>query len=676
MGLPDRADEPVRIAAGGLAVVFTERDAAAVPTRPIPGGVAADGAIEGGDLVLLAIDGGIEDLVSFDAAPEREALLYDLRLEGVAGLRLVERSLELLDRDGVPRLRIRAPSVTGADGVDRPAELALAGCDADRDPRAPWGRAVTPPGADRCALEVRWEGVPYPLVVDPQWVDGGAMVVPRNAHAAVTLADGRVLVAGGYDSVVSSTYIRDAELFDPATVTWAVTASMAHGRAKEGMVLLPDGEALAAAGDDQLLPTAERYDPVTALWSATAPMNLGRDGPSSATLPNGGMIVAGGCTRYSATCNIVASDAETYDPATDAWTSTGGMSTPRVLFAMTALADGRVLATGGCVVFGAGFLCNTSTTSVDLFDPATGLWSPAAHLPQPEEGHGAALLASGEVLVGGGTSNGALTHSVARWDPATDSWTAVGSLTHDHNLVPAALLPSGEVLFAGTWGTVANSDDITDDTDVFHPATDLVDAADPLLAGVGDCTVAHLADGRLLFAGGFSQGAGYSLREFGRGQIFDSTCGFVDTDGDGTGDPCDLCPVDATDDSDGDGICDGVDTCEYGDDAADADGDGIADACDLCPDIPDDGADADFDGFGDACEPPTVTDTGSPGATTPEPEPDPDPDPAPAPGPSDDPAPAPDAGCSCGSPTQESPTVVPWVALGLVRRRVRRAPAA
>ncbi|HZN02017.1 MAG TPA: beta-propeller fold lactonase family protein [Candidatus Polarisedimenticolia bacterium] len=73
--------------------------------------------------------------------------------------------------------------------------------------------------------------------------------------------------------------------------------------------------------------------------------------------------------------------------------------------------------------------------------------------------------------------------------------------------------------------------------------------------------------------------------------------GQADADGDGTGDVCDTCPLDAGDngDSDGDGIGDACDE--------DQDGDGIGDAGDLCPlDADADQTDTDGDARGDRCD--------------------------------------------------------------------------
>ena len=86
-----------------------------------------------------------------------------------------------------------------------------------------------------------------------------------------------------------------------------------------------------------------------------------------------------------------------------------------------------------------------------------------------------------------------------------------------------------------------------------------------------------------------------------------------DSDGDGAGDACDLCPnapdmlneQGVTVDSDGDGFGDACDLCPLQADPEqrDSDRDGVGDACDVCPmDSNPDQVDTDGDGVGDLCD--------------------------------------------------------------------------
>ncbi len=138
--------------------------------------------------------------VSFETRPAVPEVTYDSTLaKEVSGLRLVEGTLEMLDDDGAPRLRATPPFIVGADGTRTDAMLAVEGCAVDTNPAGPWGRDVTPPGAETCTLRVRWpdEQVQYPAVLDPRWQTTGNMGVARQDYAAISLSTGKVLAAGG-----------------------------------------------------------------------------------------------------------------------------------------------------------------------------------------------------------------------------------------------------------------------------------------------------------------------------------------------------------------------------------------------------------------------------------------------------------------------------------------------
>ncbi len=84
--------------------------------------------------------------------------------------------------------------------------------------------------------------------------------------------------------------------------------------------------------------------------------------------------------------------------AAAAWSATGSMALDRYGHTMTALADGRVLVTGGVDYSGTPGI----DTSAELWTPSSGLWAPGGALLTPRVSHTATLLADGRVLILGG----------------------------------------------------------------------------------------------------------------------------------------------------------------------------------------------------------------------------------------------------------------------------------
>ena len=163
----------------------------------------------------------------------------------------------------------------------------------------------------------------------------GSLTTPRCGHTGVRLADGRVLIVGGWS---------------------------APGR---------------------LATTAELYDPVTGTFRQVTGETTGGDGMSATLLADGRVLIAGG--RTTATIDTVTdscalnydggklgdetASAFIYDPATDRIEPTGALTVPRSGHVAVLLDDGHVLVAGGNGVRDDGTQGSLSTA--ELYDPAS-----------------------------------------------------------------------------------------------------------------------------------------------------------------------------------------------------------------------------------------------------------------------------------------------------------------
>ena len=222
----------------------------------------------------------------------------------------------------------------------------------------------------------------------------GDMTAVRGGSPATLLLDGRVLFTGGYncgpagqDGIWAS-----AELYDPATGTFSPTGSMGTPREFQTATRLADGRVLIAGGYTaaspsagtgitlasyrlvesaaSVLKTAEVYDPATGTFSRTGSMSSIRNDHTATLLQDGRVLVIGGGGEGYASQKT----ADLYDPATGKFSRTGSMKTGRWLHTATLLQDGRVLVTGGRSPQ------DSVYKSAETYDPATGRFSSAGSM--------------------------------------------------------------------------------------------------------------------------------------------------------------------------------------------------------------------------------------------------------------------------------------------------------
>jgi Kelch motif len=232
----------------------------------------------------------------------------------------------------------------------------------------------------------------------------GDMATERAAHTATLLANGKVLVTGGFNW---TNVLATAELFDPLTGTFTATGTMAFARFSHTATLLADGKVLVTGGSDNL-----------------AALSF-HDSQPAASLARGKALAADGSIS-----SFDLATAELYDPATGTFSATGAMSEVRSEHTATLLANGRVLVAGG-----------TADNVAELYDPATGLFTATGDLVVGGRwACTATLLKDGTVLIAGGRDSEDVfdafpLNNAELFNPTAGNFTATGSMTqfrYDH----------------------------------------------------------------------------------------------------------------------------------------------------------------------------------------------------------------------------------------------------
>jgi hypothetical protein len=228
--------------------------------------------------------------------------------------------------------------------------------------------------------------------------------------------------------------------------------------------LLLDGRVLVAGGSGNSpgdLASAEIYDPATETFTSAGGMTVARSGHTATRLLDGRVLIVGGVSAGASGATGFLSSAELYDPATGTFGSTGWLTTARANHTATLLSNGKVLVAGGmvCGPNCARYNAPDVLDSAELYDPSTGRFEVTGSLVARRYGQAAALLAGGAVLVTGGVGWDILPniqHSLASaelYEPATGLFTATGTMTQPRLGFTATLLPTGLVLLAGgSWG--------------------------------------------------------------------------------------------------------------------------------------------------------------------------------------------------------------------------------
>ncbi len=222
----------------------------------------------------------------------------------------------------------------------------------------------------------------------------------RRRHTATLLLDGRVLVAGGLDAAGAP--LRAAELFDPVAGTFSSTGDLLLARAGHAAVLLVDGRVLLVGGVSSPA-SAEVFDPATGGFADAGDVldSPRAEGHTATRLADGRVLVAGGRATPGgtplATAELFVPATATGDPAR--FDPLSPLTQPHAEHVAVVLVDGRVLVAGGRAL-----AAGDGTSATDLFDPVAAAFTAGPPLAAARADAVGAALSNGRALVAGGTT--------------------------------------------------------------------------------------------------------------------------------------------------------------------------------------------------------------------------------------------------------------------------------
>jgi len=261
-------------------------------------------------------------------------------------------------------------------------------------------------------------------------------------------------------------------------------------RLLDGRIFVAGGEGISGTGIDSV----EIYNPASGTWQVTSKMSTPRLNPTVTLLDNGKVLVVGGYT-YDSDCCALAS-AEIYDPATGTFSPTGSLSTARRNSTATLLNNGKVLIAGG--------YNGVNIDAPEIYNPFTGKFSVTGSMGTPRRFPTANLLLGKNVLVVGGYGeNNSVLVSASLYDPEAGTFSnTTGSMNTPTGRQTSTLLIDGKVLIAGGYNLV----NVLSSAQLYDPITGTFSATGSMTVPRWRHAEARLLNGDVLIVGGANVG--------------------------------------------------------------------------------------------------------------------------------------------------------------------------
>jgi streptogramin lyase/N-acetylneuraminic acid mutarotase len=337
----------------------------------------------------------------------------------------------------------------------------------------------------------RWQHNQQTRIVKParrafrpvlEWLEERWLPAVTLTPDPVALA-GSSMAAGVYSGVVdhfTDTGRPDAQATDfTVAIDWGDASPVSYGTVQAQ----PDGsfEILGrhTYHEGTYFPTVNITDRVAAVtvgaisgsWtSGLAPMPTARYDLAAATGPDGRIYAIGGRKDDFAPLDTV----EVYDPATNVWSTAVPMGTRRRAPVAAASGDGRIYAIGGI-----GPDDFSTLNTVEALDVVTNRWSPVAPMPTARSFLAAAVGGNGRIYaIGGNSPTNTALQTVEVYDLNSKRWLTVAPMPTERYLFAAVAGADGRIYAIG--GRTSTFFEGTTTVDVYDPATNLWTSAAPM----------------------------------------------------------------------------------------------------------------------------------------------------------------------------------------------------
>jgi len=260
--------------------------------------------------------------------------------------------------------------------------------------------------------------------------DAGSLVTPTApgwealrqmpagvGEAAVVAADGKIYVAGGYDTRPSF------QIYDIAADTWTTGRTLTSGTDNAGAVAF-QGKVYVFGGEAS--PRVQIYDVAAGTWSPGPGLPSPRF--SSVVEAIGDAVHLVGGWSFDRSNNVSLSSHAVFDLPGGTYPAGpfAPLGTARN-HAYAGVIDGKLYVTGGRAPGHEGD-DGSNVASTEVYDPGAGVWNSLEDLPTPRSGGASAVLGGKLYVIGGQLPADTVYKTVSRFDPASGHWETLADM--------------------------------------------------------------------------------------------------------------------------------------------------------------------------------------------------------------------------------------------------------